>query len=638
MKKQILAFSVLGASMAMLAATASDDPVLMNIAGKNVRLSEFEYLYNKNNSQQAQPQSLDEYLTMFIDYKLKVADAEAAGIDTTQSFITEFTQFRNELADPYMVNKEVLDSLVRDVYSHMAEDIYVSHIMMRDDKAVFLDSLRTAIIDGKTTFEDAARTYSIDAPSAQRGGLMGWVVSGRYPWEFEVAAFETPVGEISPVVNSGFGRHIIRVEKRVPARGEVLVEHILRLTNNLPDSLQAVEHARIDSIYSAVVGGADFNQLASTFSQDPGSARRGGKLDWFGPGMMVQEFDSVAFALPVGAYSEPFRTSFGWHIIHKLDARGKESLEDARPAIEASLGSNERGQLPRRRFMFDMMKKYNGHVIMKNLEKVKKQADKMGGVLDSTMIATFAKSDMPIFEIDGVKYPLKDVIPAMSVSAVRGGQGISDLVRVAAINVMGEKALDLARRDLALVNPDYRNLVNEYRDGILLFEISNRNVWQRAAENKDELEKYFNENRSKYTWESPKFKSYIIFASNDSILGEAVNYASTLPQDIAPAEVVSSMRARFGRDVKIERVIAAKGENAITDFLAFGGDKPSSESARWPAYAAFRGRVIPAPEEAADVRGLVVADFQLELERRWIESLRAKYPVKVNQDVLRQVK
>lgn len=638
MKKQILAFSVLGASLAMLAATASDDPVLMNIAGKNVRLSEFEYLYNKNNSQQAQPQTLDEYLTMFIDYKLKVADAEAAGIDTTQSFITEFTQFRNELADPYMVNKEVLDSLVLDVYNHMSDDVYVSHIMMRDDKAVFLDSLRTAIIDGKTTFEDAARTYSIDAPSAQRGGLMGWVVSGRYPWEFEVAAFETGVGEISPVVNSGFGQHIIRVEKRVPAHGEVLVEHILRLTNNLPDSLQAVEHERIDSIYSAIVGGADFNQLASAFSQDPGSARRGGKLDWFGPGMMVQEFDSVAFALPVGAYSEPFRTSFGWHIIHKLDARGKESLEDARAGIEASLNSNERGQLPRRRFMFDMMKKYNGHVIVKNLEKVKKQADKMGGVLDSTMIASFAKSDMPIFEIDGVKYPLKDVIPAMSVSAVRGGQNIADMVRVAAVKVMGEKALDLARRDLALVNPDYRNLVNEYRDGILLFEISNRNVWQRAAENKDELEKYFNENRSKYAWESPKFKSYIIFASNDSILGEAVNYASTLPQDIAPAEVVSSLRARFGRDVKIERVIAAKGENAITDFLAFGGDKPSSDSARWPAYAAFRGRVIPAPEEAADVRGLVVADFQSELEHRWIESLRAKYPVKVNQDVLRQVK
>lgn len=638
MKKQILAIGIIGASL--LAVTAkSSDPVLMNINGKDVRLSEFEYLYHKNNAQQVQPQTLDEYVDMFVDYKLKVADAEAAGIDTTATFVNEFTKFRNELADPYMVDQHVLDSIVAQSYEHMTNDVFVSHIMMPFEEAATLDSLRTAIVDGRAQFEEVAAKYSIDRGTSQQGGSMGWVGNNRYPWAFEEAAYNTAVGEISPVINSGFGNHIIRVDRRQPSRGEVLVEHILLLTRNVPDSVAERQKVLIDSLYNvAVSGNTDFETLATEYSQDPGSARRGGKLDWFGTGVMVAEFDSAAFATPVGAYSKPFKSDFGWHIIKALDSRGPASLEESRDNIIKSMSADERSTLPRRAYTAQMVKKYNGRMLLKNYDRLTAKVNELGGVYDSTMMAELRHYDLPIFEIAGKKYTVADVIPTMPVISLRGADNIVTAVTNAGGLLLGDKALELAREDLVLTNPEYRNLVNEYRDGILLFEISNRNVWQRAAENKDELEKYFQTNRAKYTWDAPKFKSYIIFASNDSVLNEAMAYAQTLPEDMVPTDLVKAVRDKFGRDVKVERVIAAKGENAITDYLAFGGEKPASDNARWPSYAAFRGRVISMPVEAADVRGQVVADYQAELERRWVESLRHKYPVKINKKVLSQVK
>ena len=243
MKKLILAAGVMGATLLGVAA-ANNDPVLMNIAGKDVHLSEFEYLYHKNNSQQVQPQTLDEYVEMFVNYKLKVADAEVHGIDTTAAFMSEFNQFRNELAQPYLVDLAVQDSIVNSIYSQMTDELVVSHIMMHDGSEAKLDSLRSAILDGTAKFEEVAAQYSIDRASSSRGGYMGVVAFGRYPQAFEEMAYSTPVGQISPVVNSGYGIHIIRVDDRHPSEGEVLVEHILRVTRGATDSVAAAEEVR----------------------------------------------------------------------------------------------------------------------------------------------------------------------------------------------------------------------------------------------------------------------------------------------------------------------------------------------------------------------------------------------------------
>ena len=579
MKKYIVAAGIISATLFALTAKNAD-PVLMTVAGKDVPVSEFEYLYHKNNSQQAEPQSIDQYLGMFINYKLKVADAEAAGIDTTAAFKEEFIKFRNELAEPYLQDSSVYKTLVEEAYNHLGEEVLVSHIMLREGQEELMDSLRNVIVQGQDSFENIARNFSIDTPSASRGGLMGVVSPGRFPWAFEKMAYNTGINEISPVVNSGYGLHIIRVEKRSPARGEVKASHILRVTRGGNDSVLEHQHKIIDSIYSVVKENPEkFEDLARDMSEDPGSARRGGDLGWFGGGQMVAEFDSVAFALPVGAISEPFQTQFGWHIIKKDDARGVGSLEDNRATIEKQIKGSERVNAPSMAFIENAAKKY-------------------------------AK------RLPEGSYDEKGVLTHMGIEAVR----------------------EMARNDLEIENPDYRNLVNEYRDGILLFEISNQNVWDRAAKDKEGLEAYFQSNKSKYSWDEPKFKSYVIFATTDSVLNSALEYAASLPEDLAPTDVVKNIREKFGRDIKVERVIAAKGENPITDYLGFGAEKPANDNNRWKFYSAFRGKVISQPEEASDVRGAAVADYQEALENQWISDLHKRYKVKVNKSVLKKVK
>lgn len=638
MKKQFLAAGLSCASL--FAITAKDaDPVLMNVAGKDVRLSEFEYLFHKNNSQQVQPQSIDDYVGMFVDYKLKVADAEAAGIDTTAAFIGEFTQFRDELSEPYMRDNAVLENMIQQAYDHMKEELYVSHIMLPADKNQLMDSLRNAIVEGKAKFEDVAREYSIDKPSAKQGGRMGYVVPNRFPWDFEKAAFDTPVGQISPVVNSGFGIHIIRPESRRPARGEVSAAHILRVTRNASDSIKARQKQLIDSIYSEVKADpSKFEDLARRLSEDPGSARNGGSLGWFGPGVMVHEFDSVSFSLPVGQISTPFSTAFGWHIIKKTDERGIGSFADNRDKILKAIENSPRANAPRDAYLEEQKKVYKASLYKDNLAKIGEIVKPLGEHMDSTVMAALRQSTLPVYTVNGIDYTLGEVASAIEPSPSRGVMALPVEIENTAVSMMNGCVYDIAREKLLDSEPDYRNLVNEYRDGILLFEISNRNVWDRAAKDKAGLEKFFNDNRSGYKWDAPKFKSFVIFASSDSLLSEALEFAADIPAELAPADFTKAMRERFGRDIKVERVIAAKGENAITDYLAFGGEKPKTETSRWSCYAAFGGRIIDAPEEAADVRGSVVSDYQAALEKEWLAKLHKKYPVKINKKVLKQVK
>lgn len=576
MKKQILAAGIICATLCAIAAKPKD-PVLMKVGNDEVRLSEFEYLYNKNNTQQAQPQTIDEYVDMFVNFKLKVAAAEAAGLDTTKAFKDEYLKFRNELSEPYLRDEKVAAAQEAEAYDHMLSDLLVSHIMFPAQQSALADSLYAELKAGNARFEDIATKYSMDKASARRGGLMGVVGAGRYPWPFEKAAYETEVGRISPVINSGFGLHIIRVESRTPAKGQVHAAHILRMTRGASDSVVAAEMLVADSLYNVVTApGADFAAVARQFSQDPGSARNGGDLGFFGPGMMVQEFDSVAFALADGEISRPFKTPFGWHIIKRIESKGPGSFEE-------------------------------------NLEAIRKQIER----------------EPSRARLAG------DAYAAAAVERFRGKLGgVTDSAEMTA------RALELAREELEAENADYRNLLHEYRDGILLFDISNREVWNKASADTVGLDEFFRANRAKYAWESPKFKSLIIFAGNDSLLNVAMRYAAdSIPATVPAQKIAEVMQQRFGRDVKVERVIAAKGENAITDYLGFGAEKPAKPaSQRWQSYAAFRGRVIDQPEEASDVRGTVVADYQAALEKEWLERLHKEIPVKINQKVLKQAK
>lgn len=629
---------------ASAAAPLADDPVLMTVDGQDVRVSEFEYLFKKNNSQQMQPQSVDEYVNMFVDYKLKVADARHAGIDTTATFLAEFNKFRDELAAPYLRDNAVEDALIKEAYSHFGKDVKVSHIMLAVDRqndnlremTRELEGIRRSINNGEISFEDAARKYSIDTPTAQNGGEMGWISAGRFPWAFEKAAYDTKKGEISKVIDSGFGVHIVKVEDVRDARGEVHASHILKLTRDVPQEILPSQKAAIDSIYNVVAAGADFADVAMRESQDPGSAQRGGDLGWFGSGMTVAEFDSVAFALADGEISKPFTTPFGYHIIKRHEHRGVEPLEQAKDKIKSLMNRDGRSDEPRQAKLKQLADKYGVTMMMANSMALKQKLIDKGAVCDSATLAQLAVDTTPLAKIGD-----EDITVAQAYEAIGRRPFATSAETAVAINASAKNMVEdiitaRAIAELADENADYRNLINEYRDGIMLFEISNRNVWDNAAKDKDGLEKYFHKNISKYAWDKERFKGYVIFAASDSVLDEAVNYADSLSTD-NPEAFVSDMRKHFGKAIKIERVIAAKGENAITDYLAFGGEKPEAKNQRWSAYRAYKGRLLSQPEEAADVRGAATTDYQALLEKEWLKTLHKKYKVKINKKILKQL-
>lgn len=545
---------------------ASGSPVVMTVAGKDVSLDEFEYLYRKNSSQQMEPKTLDEYVDMFVVYKLKVADAEAAGIDTTAAFLNEFRGYRNEITAQYMTDVAMLDSMRQAAMSHYSTNVDVSHIMFPPDAPrAYVDSVYTSLANG-ADFAATASKLSIDGLSSGRGGRLGFIAAGRYPYTFEDAAYNTPVGGISKPVASHAGIHIIKVNDRRDDIGQIKVRHILKLTRGLDNEGINVKRQAIDSIAALIAAGGDFATIASMETDDPSGRSSGGELAWFGAGVMVPEFENAAFSLDKGSMSGVIESPYGFHIILCEERRSSLPPDEIATRVNEAMNADGRTNMARNRF-FDRLR---------------------------SMRPELASAD-------------------------------------------NEALAEAAITSLPALNPELGNLINEYRDGMLLYEISNREVWGRPAADTGGLKAFFESNRANYSFDSPRYKGYVIQAISDSLAKAAADYLSAMVDSIPADRFGAALRSRFGSDVRIDRVLAAKGDNAIMDFLIWNGEYPSP-TGRHTAYMPFAGRIINEPEEASDVSAAVATDWQKSLEEAWISRLRATYPVKINRKLLRKVK
>ncbi len=646
MKKLLLAFSAAVICVLAISAKGDSDHVLMTVNKKPVKASEFEYLYRKNNTQQATVQPIDEYLDLFVVYKLKVAAAEAAGIDQAEAFKNEFAGYRRDLSEPYLTDEHARDSIVRLIYDRLAEEVKVSHIMINKganaaeaaNQKAKLDSLRNEIIAGNVDFAAAADQYSIDPSVVRNHGDQGYVSSGMFPYTFEDAVFETAVGDISPVIETPFGYHIVKVFDRRKNPGMVKVQHILKLTVDLPEAEQAIKKHEIDSIYALLKSGADFDSIAVKESEDPGSARMGGNLDWFGTGRMVPEFEKVSYELKNGEISEPVRTSYGWHIVKRLDWKGLDPFEVLEPRISDFIDRDERRYIPVRIKQAQLRKKYEMTVNNDIVEAIRAEIVAAGG-LDSALVAQLSEDNREIISLKGDNQgaTVSDVFEVLppNFSDLNADQAF-DLINKRIDDVATEATTEAERNNLYFENAEYRNLLNEYRDGMLLFEISDQNVWSKSKNDVEGLNAFFEANKQKYaTWKAPKFKGYVVFATSDSIKTLAEKYLAD--NEVEKANLVETMRKQFGNDVRVERVLAAQGDNAIIDGLAFGGEAPAL-TGKWTTCFAYDGKIIDQPEEPADCRGEVTTDYQNVLEKQWVEQLRKAYPVKINKKTFKKIK
>lgn len=621
-------------------AASKKDPVLMKVDGKQVTLSEFEYMYHKNNQQQVAQQPLEKYLDMFTTYKLKVADAEAAGIDTTAAFKKEYEGYRNELAMPYLRDTVAEEALRKQLYERMKTEVLSSHIMLppgrsdaeNEKNRARLDSIRSCIEAGQP-FDSLAVKYSIDRSARQNGGSMGYVTVGRFPTEFEDVCYTTPVGTVSAPFRTDYGWHIVKTFDVRESLGEVLVEHILKLyPQGATDAQKADVKAQMDSIYNVVKGGADFEDVARRESQDPGSAQQGGRLPYFGTGRMVPEFERVSFALANGEISEPFETRYGVHIVKKLDSRKVADYASVRDQLTGLV--NMRGNVAVDSKIAQLEKQYKFKVNDKLVNRLKAEVNSPDS-LNNAFLEKYAKSTETVFTLAGNKYPLSLLIAEMGkpgrMADAQAHRFIDNKLEV----LTKKTVLEYEKQQLEEKNADFGNLVREYRDGMLLFEISNRNVWQKASTDVEGLSAYFEAHRQNYKWSETKYKGYLVETTGDSITALAKQRISELPAD----SVVTVLRKEFGKDLKITRVLVAKGENAKVDAAEFGAEKVvAKETDKFKDYFVFGGKRIAKPEDYTDVRGLVVADYQNYLEKQWTDELHKKYTVEVDNKVLKQVK
>lgn len=665
MKGKLLALSL---SFAVCGAVAqSDDPVLMKINGKEIKKSEFEYIYNKNNSASSiDKRSLAEYLVLFKNFKLKVAEAEKQGLDTTRSFVSELAGYRRQLALPYLTDKTAEDKLAREAYDRLKENAEVSHILIRlpqnatsaDTLAVYnkLMDIRRKLVPAvpkggkpakstpvsKTLFEKLAAQYSEDPSTEKNNGYLGYISAFMYVYPFEQVAFNMPVGQVSMPVRTDFGYHLIMVHSRRPDPGQVLVAHIMKSVKPKDDSLseQAADDSAkvaIQSIYEEARKGADFSKIASEKSDDPGSASKGGELPWFGINRMIKEFETVAFSLPnKGDISEPFRTRFGWHIIKLLDKKGLEPFDDKKAEIVRMFMRDQRAGCGQAQKIADLKREYNLTEDSAALNELVLLSDKVGFPSDSAYQSAVSTLENPLFKLDGKAFLQKEFAMTLRRKSDVDRRSASDYIRRNYKEYVDNVVLSYEDGKLENKYPDFRHLMREYHDGMLLFEISNREVWDKASKDKEGLKRFFEENRANYTWNTPKYKGLVVYCKDKSTMSKAQSIVKKTGADSVVFVLRKALNDSVNR-VKVEKGLYAQGENKVVDSKAFKGAEFIPDS-QYPYFFVVGKMLAKGPEEYTDVRGLVTADYQNYLEEKWIKELNAKYKIEVDEAVLKTVK
>lgn len=625
-----LLFSFLLVCGSVLGLFAQDDEVLLTIGDQTVTKAEFEYIYKKNNSNvysEADKKSPSDYLDLFINFKLKVLEAESLKMDTLQSFKDELAGYRKETAAPYLTDHNFDEQLVREMYRRMTLEVNASHILLRLDPNASpqqeeevlnkIRKIRQEIIDGKD-FAQAADEYSEDPSVETNHGELGYFTAFMMVYPFENAAYETPVGEISEPVRSQFGYHLVKVNDIRKNQGEIQVAHIMK---NIPKGASPEKKAQlkasIDSLYQLVKNGADFAELARKESDDKRSAAEGGQMPWFSAGQIIPAFSEPAFALKnIGDFTEPIETDFGYHIIKKIDERPIASFDKLKDEIENRIRRDpERSNSSQKAFISDLKKEYS---YTENAEG-KQSLDGMT-IQDNSVLP-----DVLLFTIDGKEYKSGDLRNWIRSKKLNNGSYLSYFDQWA-----DNEVIALEDSKLEDKYPEFKYLMQEYHDGMLLFNISQDKIWNFASEDTTGLEEFYSKLKDKHMW-NERFKGSIITCKNAEVHEQADNLFGA---EMSVDEVLQHLNSN-GEVISAETGAWEEGANPVVDYYVWNGDTPEDFDSETTF---IRGDLIgPEPKTLDEARGLYIADYQKYLEEKWVKELRKKFKIKINKKVLETI-
>ncbi len=602
---------------------------LFTVSKTPVTTDEFIYLYKKNNS--GKPENftdakIQEYLDLFINFKLKVTEAKQRGMDTTALFQKEFKSYREELKKPYQAEADDLERLTKEAYQRMTEEVKASHILVSvapdaDTTAAYskIMAIRNRVIAGEN-FEKLASELSEDPSAKLNGGSLGFFTAMQMVYAFEDAVYKLKVNEVSMPVRTRFGYHLIKVADRKPARGEVEVSHILLRSDQ--SNAEKIKN-RIFEIHDQLTGGRSWDELCKEYSDDVSTKNAGGRLRPFGVGTLasVPEFEKVAFELTKpGEISDPFQSALGWHIVRLEKKIPLPPYTEVQASLKRRVSRDERLQISKAAVLTRRKKDFaftETDLKSKILSKA-----------DSALLNAKWKYNGPAEWKTGTLFTLQNQVTKVNefISYVEKNQTPSGLTPANDMlqlydKFTEEKINNLDEKKLQEENPEYRNLLNEYREGILLFSIMEKEVWNKASEDTVGQRSFYELNKAKYT--AGDRVEARLFSTTDKTFLESIK------SKIAKGDSISKSDLKQFKSVQNFRAYE-RGDSKVVDKISWSVGLHEAEDNGIYYLVEINKLLLPGAKTFSEARASIISDYQDELEKKWLVILRQKYPVQVN--------
>lgn len=626
--------------------------VLFSIDSNSFYTDEFKRIYLKNLDlvKDDSQKDLNQYLELFIGYKLKVAKAYKLGLQNNSKYQNELSSYRNQLSKSYMNDSKVTNQLIEEAYNRSLKEIKASHILLSVDESikgadtlVFYNKaleLKKRIEKGED-FETIALANSQDPSVADNKGNLGYFSAFRMVYPFESAAFKTKVGQISNPVRTRFGYHLIKVTESRDNKGEVTVAHIM-IQNPTDTTIEAKQKAKqtIDEIAQKISQGESFEVLAGQFSDDKSSAAKGGLLQRFGTGQLSSEaFENVAFSLVnKGDISQPFESGFGWHIIKLIEKHPVKSFEESKSELESKIKRDERSIIITNTLANKLKEKYKVETNKLTYQAVEKS------VTDAVYSQTWElpKDESLLNKEVLVIQKDKKITAATFVNFIYSQQKnklttkpIKKLVADLYDSWKGEQLIGYYNDNLENEFPEFKNIMSEYRDGLLLFDLMEKEIWEKSKSDTIGLQKYYEANKTKYMWKDRY--DVDILSSTDSKVIEAAQ------KMLQKGKTLDEIKAKFNTDTKVSIMMKSglfeKNYDILEKISGLTKGTFATYSDANYFYLVQVNNVKPAGiKDLIDCRSRVTNDYQQDLENNWVGNLKKEFSVQVNQAVFEKVK
>lgn len=620
--------------------------VLVVVGNVAVDKEEFLQLLSKENEGTVAPltrREFEENFDLFLNYKLKVIEAEAINLDKSEEFSLEFSSIKESLVAPFLIKNSIEEGEVKKVYSRMQEIVHASHILFQfptnasheDSLSILRLALKVkANLENGADFKEQALTYSDDPSAKVNQGDLGFFTSLQMVQQFEEAAYMLQVGQISDPILTDFGYHIIQVNGRQANPGEVQVSHILvRFDAENNDQEEAARRKISDTYLEIQKENTVWEDIVKTYSEDASTRNTGGILPWFGVGTMIPEFERASFSLTeIGEVSPPIKTPYGYHILRLEGKRELQPFQELEQIIRSKLLRNSKSVVIESQVVSIQKSRF---AYKENEAEITRLANLLVAkdlVTFQTQIQENGLSKTKLFSIYDKAYFLEDLLAYIQDRQVTP-KGSGSYFNRWLTNFVAKTLEQTEIKDLENNNIAYKKLVKEYRDGTLMFSLTNQEVWQKGLNDSIGQQEFYKKNIRNYQWKS-RVQAYLVKVNDASKLDRVRNYLENKtfnPDEFAAFE--ADYRANFPTAYAIESGVFEYEIHPILSRVDL--NKPYQElTIDGTTYVLIVGKTYPpGPRKFEEARGLVIRDYQDYLDQALTKRLKEKYPIQINNGV-----